>query len=89
MPFMTNLSHSKMSEEKRTVKKGIVRGLQRPMMSGLWSLVMDDGTQVPFESGYGARVLANIFGFLDDIIGKKIRYTMTDYGCLESIEEVT
>ena len=69
----------------------IIGGLSGHPMSGLWTLIFMDGTQVHIESGYGVRNLADCFGategkgdLQDKIRGQDVYYSADAFGVLEA-----
>ena len=74
---------------------GTIAGISGHPMSGLWQLQFEDGEMVHIESGYGVRLLANVFDaregsgdLLDKIIGQKIVYSLDFMGVMEDFTPI-
>ena len=75
--------------------KGTIATISGHPMSGLWSLIFEDGDVVHIGSGYGVRNLAAAFGategsgdLLEKIAGQEIYYSTDDFGVLEAFTPV-
>jgi hypothetical protein len=62
-------------------------------MSGLWTLIFQDGRSVLVESGFGVRQLAACFGategsgdLLEKVVGQEIVFSTDDFGMLGGID---
>jgi hypothetical protein len=59
-------------------------------MSGLWTLIFEDGSSAHIESGFGVRSLAACFGategtgdLMEKIEGEEIVFGVDDFGIVE------
>jgi len=77
------------------MQKGIIAGISGHPMSGLWTLMFEEGEMVHISSGYGVRNLAAAFGategsgdLLEKIQGQEVYYSVDEFGVLEGFTPV-
>lgn len=76
------------------LQKGTIVNLSGHPMSGLWTLLFDNGF-AHIQSGYGVRQLASAFGategtgdLLEKFVGQEVYYSTDDFGVLEAFTPV-
>jgi hypothetical protein len=82
-------------EEEMEFQRGVISGIAGHPMSGLWSLVFEDGSLVHIGSGMGVRALASAFGATEGsgdlefkIIGQEIVYSTDFMGVMEGFTPI-